>query len=69
MEASGHIDPAFDTFVRTLANDLPIGSAKHFRRAMCFAASVGLQRGNAKILKHAYARLEEAATFGTIRFM
>ena len=69
LESSGHIDSRFDHFVRTLANELPIGSSKHFRRAMCFAASVGLQRGNARILKHAFSRLEQAATFGTLRWM
>jgi hypothetical protein len=67
-EASGHVDPSFDTMLRALSNELPIGTAKHFRRSMCFALSVAMQRGNARILKHAYRRLHEAATFGTLRW-
>jgi hypothetical protein len=68
-ESSGHIDPCFDTMIKTLCTELPLDTAKHFKRAMCFATSVALQRGNARILKHAYHRLREAATLGTLRWM
>jgi hypothetical protein len=68
MTSSGHVDPEFDNLVSTLSHDLPLGTTKQFRRSMCFAVSVGLQRGNARILKHAYHRLEEAATWGSIRW-
>jgi hypothetical protein len=68
-ESSGHVDPTFDSMIRALCNELPVGTSKHFRRAMCFALSVALQRGNARILKHAYRRLHEAATLGTLRWM
>ena len=63
-ETSGHIDSAFDDFVALLTSALPFGSKKQFRREMCFAVSVALQRGNARIMKHAYGRLEDANTFG-----
>ena len=54
-----------DVIIQVLARELPRTDPKEFRRAFCFATSVGLQRGNARILKHAYARLVASATFGT----
>ena len=64
-ETSGHIHPTFDKLVKDLSNSIPIGDAKAFKRDMCFAVSVALQRGNARILKHAYERLEDSMTFGS----
>jgi hypothetical protein len=65
LEVSGHIHPSFDTLISKLAEQLPQLEAKEFRREMCFAVSVALQRGNARILKGAYERLRRAQTFGS----
>ena len=69
LETSGNIHNDFDTLIRHLQQHLPIGSAKEFRRDMCFAASVALQRGNARIIRHAYGRLESMQTFARHNFV
>lgn len=65
LETSGNIHNAFDNLLTALSQELPQHQRKEFRREMCFAASTALQRGSARILKHAYGRLENANTFGT----
>jgi len=65
FESSGLVHGDFDAWVAFLQRQVILGSRKQFRRAMCFAASVALQRGNARIIKHAYARLEAANRFGS----
>ena len=69
MEASGHCNESIDEFMQVVIRELPKHQHKAFRRDFCFATSVGLQRGNARILKHAYARLVASATFGTKSWM
>ena len=62
VEASGHCHSNLDELIALLSRELTTRDTKPFRRAFCFATSTGLQRGNARILKHAYAA---ASTFGT----
>lgn len=64
-ESSGHCHNTLDTLIAMLSRELPRHKRKEFHRAFCFATSVGLQRGNARILKHAYSRLVSSVTFGT----
>ena len=65
VEASGHCHSNLDELIALLSRELTTRDTKPFRRAFCFATSTGLQRGNVRILKHAYARLAAASTFGT----
>lgn len=68
IESSGNAHHGFDDFITVLESELPFGSRRKFRRAMCFALSVALQRGNARILKGAYTRIDDRATFGAARW-
>ena len=69
LESSGNCDSLFDDFINHCARYLPMGDKKDFRRRFCFATSVALQRGNARIIKHAYARIRSTGTFGTHAWM
>jgi len=67
-ETSGSVDGSFDKLITSLSSCLSFGQAKEFRRSLCFALSVSLQRGNARILSQFYARLLRSVTFGTRAF-
>ena len=67
-ETSGHCHNSIDELIALLSRQLPLHKRKEFHRAFCFATSIGLQRGNARILKHAYSRLVSSVTFGTSRW-
>ena len=65
VETSGNVHETFDQFVQELSHSLSFNQVKQFRREMAFTLAVALQRGNARILQHYYARLMRIQTFGS----
>jgi len=65
FESSGTVHPLFDKLVEVLGRNLEFGDRKEFQRNMCFSVTTALQRGNARILKHTYARIGASKRFGS----
>ena len=65
LESSGAAAPELDTFASHLSRSLPFGSTKHFRQVLIHEVITALQRGNARILKHYFARVMKSAQFGS----
>lgn len=64
IEASGHWEGRCDQFVNELANYLAISDRPVFRRQLHMLVSTAVQRGNARILASAIARIRKSRQFG-----
>jgi hypothetical protein len=64
IESSGHCDSSIDDFSRFLASRLPFGAQKPFRAKMNHTIAAAVQRGNARIVQAAFARIAASHQFG-----
>jgi hypothetical protein len=65
LESSGAMDEGVDDFIQHLSTETDAVNSKDLRRELCFVVSTALQRGNARIIKNALARISKHDTPGT----